>query len=343
MESQPRPFLPGDHQDRERRAKVFARAAFALCLRELDPEGPTAAAIAEQRWERLSRIAAVTRAATDPNTTGDTSALLAEAFSDFLGSLAPVAAGPQLMSRGVDFGTMIGTAAMNIPWVTNPPALSWIAEGDPMAIADATSSSLAVTPKFAAVAVVLSQKLLRSSNAEAIFTRLLQNAVTRALDGALFTSTAGSAIRPTGLLNGVSPVASTGSLADDLRLLTDTIVANGGGQDVIFVTSPGRALAAAVKSFSPLPIYGSAAVAESQLVAVDAAGFFFSVAPEIRSSTTSTLHMDTAPLPLVDDHGTLATPVRDMFQTASIALSAELWAGWAVAPGCVAIIEDPSW
>jgi hypothetical protein len=102
-------------------------------------------------------------------------------------------------------------------------------------------------------------------------------------------------------------------------------------------------LAAQVLSRVELPIYGSAAVAGTALIAVDAAGFFFSIVPEIRTSTTSTVHMNTAPLPLVSGTGTLAAPVRDLYQTAAIAFSAELTAGWVIPPGLTQVISNPQW
>jgi hypothetical protein len=62
-------------------------------------------------------------------------------------------------------------------------------------------------------------------------------------------------------LAGVTPTAATTSLGGDLRALTDAIVSSGGGGDIVFITSPGRAIAARVLSNdATLPIYGSAAV-----------------------------------------------------------------------------------
>ena len=143
---------------------------------------------------------------------------------------------------------------------------------------------------------------------------------------------------------GVTPVAATTSLGGDLRALVDAIVAGSGGADIVFITSPGRAVAARVLSNdATLPIYGSAAVAGTQLIAVDVAAFFFSIVPEIRTSTMSTLHMDTVPLPIVFGHGAVAGPVRDLFQTGSIAFATELTAGWAIPAGLVQTINNPAW
>jgi hypothetical protein len=338
-----KPLVPEDVRNRELRAKVFSRACFALCLRQVDQDGPEAVDIARQRWEVQPRIARVVRSAVDPNSTTDTPALLAETFSTFLGGLAPISAAAQLMSRGLDLGAMNGLAEASIPWLAAPPDLAWIAEGDPFPIIDATTTSLTVAPKMAAFGLAVTKKLLQSSNGEAIFTALLRNALVKALDKTLFVSTAGSAIRPAGLLASVTPTAATTSLGGDLQALTDAIVAAGGGADIVFVTSPGRATAARVLSNTPLPVYGSAALSASQLVGIDCAGFFFSIVPEIRTSTTSTIHTNTVPLPIVDTHGTVAAPVRDRFQTAAVAFSAELTAGWTIPVGLVQTINSPAW
>ena len=160
------------------------------------------------------------------------------AYSDFLGSLAPISAGAALLARRMSIsGRWVaqGRAAFHGS-PTRPPCPGCRGRSVPDHRRDGRDYQR--QPKNAAVGLALSTKLIGSSRGEQIFTLLLRSATARALDTALFSAAAGSALRPAGLLAGVTPIAGYGTLAGDLAALTDKIVGNGAGLDIVFITNP---------------------------------------------------------------------------------------------------------
>ena len=250
------------------------------------------------------------------------------------------------MQRGVNLGPLAGAEKASIPWVApaDAPTLTFIAEGVARPVVDTTVDGLTVEPKFAGLAMILTKKLLGASNAEAIVGFLLRQAASRALDTTLFSAVAGDAARPAGLLYGLSPLANSPTMGDDLETLVDAITASGGGSDVIFVTSPGRAIRARSAATVDLPIYGSSVLPSSKFIAIDAAALFYSFAEaQIRTSNAATVSMRDDPGPLVSGTGTVSGPIRSLYQTAAVGLMVELMLGFTAAPGCVAFIQDPQW
>ncbi|MGA8761181.1 MAG: hypothetical protein WB611_33570 [Stellaceae bacterium] len=280
------------------------------------------------------------------DTTTD-AAVVTQAFSSFLGGLNQPTAAGRLMASGVDVGPIAGGDRCNVPWITagSGPELTFVLEGDPIPVTDMTTSNLAVAPKFASIALVASELLFRSSNAEAIFGYMLQLAAARGLDKALFSTTAPSAANPGGLLYAITPLANTtGSMAADLATLAAAIIAAGGSGNILYATSVGRAQAMRIRSFTELPIVGSLALSDDQLVAIDASAFFYSISrPEIRTTNEAVLSMRDDPKPLVSGTGVLGGPERSLYQTAAVALAVEMHLGWVVPPGLVQLISNPQW
>ena len=295
----------------------------------------------------MPRVARITRAAVDPGSTGTEPAIVAEAFASFLAGLGQPTAASRLMAAGVDLGLLPGAQSCNVPWVTagSAPELVFIEEGNPIPLADMTASNLAVTPRFASVAMAASRLLFKSSNAEAIFGFMLRQAAARGLDKALLSTAAPSASTPAGLLYGVTPLANTtGSMAADLATLMAAIISAGGGQNILYATSPGRAQAMRIASRVELPIVGSLALSDDQLVAIDASAFFYSISePSIRTTIEAVLSMRDDPKPLVSGTGVLGGPERSLFQTDCVALAIETYLGWVVPPGLTQLITSPQW
>jgi hypothetical protein len=96
--------------------------------------------------------------------------------------------------------------------------------------------------------------------------------------------------------------------------------AAGGGGEILYFMSPGRALAA--KSMLPAiapQIYGSAQIASAAMLAVAVGAFVSAFGPtlQIVESREATLHFeDTTPLPIVTPGSppTVAAPPRELFQ-----------------------------
>jgi hypothetical protein len=172
---------------------------------------------------------------------------------------------------------------------------------------------------------------------------ILRDAASYQLDVSLFGNVAGDASRPPGLVAGITATtASTsatafGAAVSDFRALTDAVVAAGGGGEILYFCSPGRMVAA--KSYLPglgSQIFGSAAIAGQTLIAVAAGAFVsgFDPTPDITASRSASIHLeDTSPLQLTtgaQGSAVIATPVRGMFQTDSIAFKMVLRGGWAL-------------
>jgi hypothetical protein len=272
--------------------------------------------------------------------------VVAESFSAFLAGLQQSSAGAVLLQRGINVGPLPGADKCSVPWVTpaNAPTLTFVEEGEARPVVDMTVDGLVVEPRFAGLAMIMTRKLLASSNAEAVVGFLLRQAASRALDTTLFSAAAGDVARPAGLLYGLTPVANSPTLGDDLETLVDAITAAGAGADVIFVTSPGRALRARSAATIDLPIYGLSVVPSSKFIAINCGAFFYSFAEaQIRTSNAATVSMRDDPGPLVSGTGTVWGPIRSLYQTAAVGLMVELMLGYCSAPGTVAFVQDPQW
>ena len=342
-----RPLVPSD-VDQQVRAQAFTRAAFALCMHAADPGGLEPEDIARSRWETQPRVARIVRGIVDPLDTSGSAAIVTQAFSSFLGGLGQPTAAAALMSSGISLGPIPAGNKCYVPWVAagQAPELVFLDEGDPVPIADLTSSTLAVEPRFASIAMAASRQLFKAGNAEEIFGFMLRLGAARGLDREIFATTAATTSKPGGLLCRLIALANTtGSMSGDLATLTAAIIAAGGGQNVIFVTSPGRARAMQIASNTPLPVVGSLALTDDQLVGVDGSAFFYSISqPTIRTSTEALVAMSDDPEPVVSDAGVLASsPVRSLFQTDAIALAIEMRIDWVVPPGLVQMISSPQW
>jgi hypothetical protein len=324
--------------------QLLTRAAFAVARAHATEQRPER--VAADLWPRDPNVATLTKSAVSPLALSSESDLSAPAVSDFISSLSEHSAAARLMQAGLDCGPMTGIEAMNNPWAGAADAV-FIAEGAPVPVASLSFSAGLIEPKKMALILTLTRQLLNHSAAQNIFEALLKRGAARALDKAVFDATAGDSSRPAGLLNGVSSAgATTNSLFGDCRLLIDAIVSAGGlAQNVLFFTSPGRAVAARTLSNDPnLPVFGTVGLDGTKFVAVDPSGFAASIAePQIRVSDQAVLHMeDTSPTNIgVSSSATF--PVRSMFQIDGIALAVWLRCGWAAVPGLVQFVASPGW
>jgi hypothetical protein len=189
-----------------------------------------------------------------------------------------------------------------------------------------------------------SRQLFKAGNAEAIFGFMLRQAAARGLDKALFSTAAVTASTPAGLLHGVISLPNNTAMADDLAALAAAIVAAGGGGNILYATSIGRAQSARIASNVDLPVIGSLALSDRQLIGIDAGAFFFSISqPAIRTSIEAVLSMRDDPKPPASGTGVVGGPERSLFQTDCIALAVEMYLGWVVPPGLVQLINSPQW
>jgi hypothetical protein len=172
-------------------------------------------------------------------------------------------------------------------------------------------------------------------------------------DTELFSTTAASSSRPAGLLEGVTPLpaASAGSeaLSADIGALVGGLSSAGGGTDVVFIAAPKQAATLKLRAGAQFnyQVLASVGLSAGSIVAVEAGGVVFGFDPvaQFEPSSNSALHMeDTSPAALVTGAGTVAAPIRSLFQTDSTALRMILHVSWGVrAAGLVQVINNVNW
>ena len=338
---------------RDQPRDVLFRAAAAACrgyALQRDPEELT-------KDDAAANL--VLRAAKNPallGTGGWANQLAATAVDDMLVGLAGPSAAAELRRLGlrVDFGNR-ATTTVPARVVLPTDCGGFVIEGDPIPVKVLTlaaGATLAPTPL--AVIVVFSDVLAETSNFERVITQMLSEAVRLKLDAEMFSTTAGSASRPAGLLNGVTPLTATAAgsecMEKDIAQLVAALNTAGGGASPVFICSPAQAatlkLRASVKF--DYPILASGALANGTIVAVEAGSFVsaFDPVPQLDVSNTTALHLeDTSPAPLATGTGpTVATPIRSLYQTVCSALKLIMPCSWGMrATSHVQVINSVNW
>ena len=352
----PAPFAPrlrpADHLFRAAAVRVIAHQ------RNVSPDEILKEQYADDRvtpW--------VIRAATSPATVGTAGsawagALAVNAVSDAIVGLAGPSAAASLIAMGLRI-SLSGRRAIQVParLVTAADAGTFTAEGDPIAVKSLNVlGGPTLTPNKLGVIVAFTRELADAADFEEVAKQMLSEAAALALDAALFSATAGSAIRPPGIFNGVTAITAAAgggeaALAKDIGALVNALAAAGAGKDVVFIAAPGQA--ASLKIWAgpkfDYEILASTALPAGQIIAIEAGSFVsaFSAVPEFNTSDEMVIHMeDTAPAQIVGPPGpaTVATPTRSLWQTDCLALRLILRCGWGVrAAGHVQFISGTTW
>jgi hypothetical protein len=311
-------------------AQHLQRAAWATVVAATNEWGTSAGDLCTKLFpdDAVARHL-LTRAAISGATTSTPAwaGLLAQrAVGEWLGSLVPASAAAALIARGPVL-SLTGYGSINVPIrAAGPTATGWVDEAGAIPMRAWSFSSALLSPHKMAVIVVLTKELAQNSNALPIFEAVLREEAAMSLDSAYFSADDGStAGHHAGLLAGL--VAGTGSavMANDLAKLAETVGANGSGQ-VVFVMSPGRAAAAAVRmpAEATATVLPSLAVPADRVIAIDPLALVhgFGSEVELMASEEPLLHMSDTPLNIASGaqgSGVLATPAQSMFQTAMIA------------------------
>lgn len=273
--------------------------------------------------DKTSPTFLTTRAAVAPGnttTSGWASQLVQTAVGSFVGSLGATSAAAALIERGVPLRLNGSAQQVNIPIRTNGPvAPTWVSESNPIQVRSDALDTVPLGPerKIGSI-VVMSRTLLKRSDAASLFNVLLREDASKGLDAAVFSDEDGAGAAHRGLLDGASSVSGGAGLLPDLQNLAASVSVGGSGQ-VIFVGGPGFAAAANLDANINATIFGSPAVAETMLIAVDPLSLVWGagVDPEIDVSSEGVLHMSDDPDPIVAS-GT-ADPSRSLYQTDCIA------------------------
>jgi hypothetical protein len=346
---------PSDLGLRRQVAVPLARAILAIARASFTSE--SAERMARRLWPRdedTPRI--ITRTATAPatlTTTGWSPELGQNVVSDLMVALGPASAGSELLRRSTVL-SLERYASVSVPaLVASATNASFIGEGQaiPIKVLD-TSKSVKLSPRKFATGFSLSREIVASSNAEALVSMVMRNSVALSLDSALFSSIAGDAVRPPGLLAGIAPLAATpgggsNAFVGDIGALA-AAVAPIGALDLIFIASPAEAvkiLLTAGPKFN-FPVLATGALTKSVIciapIAVVAAA---SDAPEIQESSYATEHFEsTSPTDITGGTPSPAVPVRSMFQTDSSAFRLIMDCDWGLLnSGGAAWVQNVTW
>ncbi|MDX0230256.1 hypothetical protein GOC14_06805 [Sinorhizobium meliloti] len=282
--------------------------------------------------------------------------LVGDAIGPFM-ALAPSSAYAQLAARGtrVSFGTS-GNIVVPQDTLSTPIEGMFVGEGAPIPVVNSNLSAAMLQPRKAAAIVSWTREMAKATplTIAAIFATLLEHYVGFRADQILLGSGAASETQPAGIANGVTPItpAATGAPLDrmvaDLRNLVEALVEDAGPIEPVFVMSQANKIAVDLLSpghgldiiASPTLAFGS----QHRVIALDAASFVSAEGDnaEIEFGEEATLHMeDTAPLPIVDAAGVTASPVRSLWQTASVGLRMINSLDWVMRrPGRVAEVQE---
>lgn len=321
-----------------------------------------------------SNVAMITKAAVAGATTtaaGWAAELVNTAMTEFLETLRPRSVYPGLAAAGggrLAFGPNAG--AIKIPSRASTPSIggSFVGEGSPIPVRRLGLQSITLSPKKMGVISVFSREISRYGT-PAIET-LIRNEITAdtaaTLDSLLLDAVAASAVRPAGLLNGVSGLTATAgggqaAILGDIKKLRAPFDAALGGRNLVMLMNPAQ-----VEGLSMTPnaggdlnwaggvvsryqILSSTAIAVGTVIMVDAEDFVTATGdvPEFEISNEATLHMeDTTPLQ-IGTTGTptvVAAPVQSMFQTAQLAIRMLLDVSWAMRrTGMVQYLTAATW
>ena len=228
----------------------------------------------------------------------------------------------------------------------------FVAEDASGSVIDLVAGSTTLGPaKKVLIVVALSGELRQASaqNAEAFVSQAPEIETGRAIDAALFGSSAGTASTPPGLLFGVTPATSAGGkgldgAAADVAALARAFGTNGVSADgMVIVASPATStqLRALIGLRFGNLILGSAAVADGVLVGILPSGLAvgYSGAAGIEASKSATAQFEATPT------SDLLTgfPVRNAYQEFFTLLRIRCRAAWAALPGGVSVVTGCSW
>jgi HK97 family phage prohead protease len=319
------------------------------------------------------------RAATAPAMTtvpGWAAELSQTIYSGFMALLTPASVYPRLSGYGMSL--TFGTAGkIVIPTRSRTPTIagSFVGEGLPIPVRQGAFTAQTLVPKKMAVITTWTREIDEHSAPaiQGILRQAIQEDTAVSMDTVLLDTNPATAVRPAGILNGITPLTPTAgggftAVVGDIKGLTGSLLTGtlGNIRSPVYIMNPiqvnslGLIAAPGVGAFpfreevaagnlGGWPIISSGTVPAGTVVAVDAADFVSvgGEAPRFEVSDQATLHMeDTAPADIVSGAapGTPANPVKSMWQTDSLALRLILPTNWTIRrAGVVAAVVGVTW
>jgi len=330
-----------------------------------------------QRYPGHEPTAAMTRAAVlgaSTTVTGWAAELVETATTAFLNSLQPASVYPALAAAGtkVTFGPNSGN--IKIPSRASTPSISgsFVGEASPIPVRKLGLTTKTLTPHKMGVISVFSREIAKYSNPaiEGIVRRAIIEDTAVTIDTLLLDATAGSAIRPAGLTNGVASLTPTAVVAGqeynaiiaDLKKLYAPFAAANRGTNLRLLMNPAQAISLSMypgpgntgfnwseqftSRFSPIV---STSIPVADIFLIDADDFLTATGdtPEFDLSEEAVLHMDdTSPLAIstVGSPNVVAAPAASMFQTAQVAVRMLLDITWATRrAGSIQWLDNVLW
>lgn len=330
--------------------RMLVRACLAHALASI--EQTDADKVVRRIWPQDEPTAWLTRVASSPETLTTAAPLVALVVADLIAALTPSSAAARLLEDGLQL-SFDGAGTIAVPsFAAAASYAGFIGESNAIPVLQGLDTAASLVPKKLASFLVLSRELANSSNAEAMMRDLLTRSVGLALDTVLFSANAASSTDPPGLLNGLvelpasTATATFDAMIEDMSTLAEAVAPV--GTPIVFIGSPDRILRLKLQlhytetDFADFSLLPSFAVPSNMLICVATKGLVSAVepVPQIQSSPDSALHMADPASAIIDGSGTLATPVRSLWQTASIGLRLRFGADWALrSPAAVAFIE----
>ena len=298
----------------------------------------------------------VTKATSAPAMTtvaGWAAELATTRVEDLLATFGPASAGAALLQKG-NVLTWDNTAKISVPGFSAASSTfaSFVGQGGPIPVRQfVTSAGISLDPKKLGTIFVLSAEMVASSNAAQLVQMVMTDTVSASLDAALFSSAAGTATQPPGLLYNVSPISpatggsSVAMLQDFGKLVA--AVSPTCGMDLAFITDPGTAvkiMLTAGPEFA-LPVFASNAVTVGTLICVGTSALVSAFEPTPRIDATRSFEapvaMDTAP-PADGSIGSVV--LKSSYQTDSVAIRYILDCAWGLrSPAGIAVVNGITW
>ncbi|MFH0297225.1 hypothetical protein AAFX91_08275 [Bradyrhizobium sp. 31Argb] len=351
-----RPLVP---EDLDRDALRVDRRAWsrAITARALSSPQRSAEKILRSAWPHDARAATILnlKAAVSPTSTADFPPV------DLVGSFRSLSPGSALWKL-LDHPSALklslaGVRQISVPHVANfPPQPVFVAENAPGPVVQWSMTKSIVGPaRKILILSTVSEELENASpqSVSAVIGRVLADSTDRSVDTIGFDAKAGDAIRPPGLLHGVTPTAAAAAgvdaMSEDLGALVAAIGSNGiDPSDAVFIAGPREAMILKTKTGPNFDhqVLMSLGLPAKTVVAAAPAGLASGVlgVPEIDTSKETVLHReDTSPGEIVSSPGVSAAPSTSVFQSFLIAIRVRAECAWAAAQGSVQIVENVAW
>ena len=310
------------------------------------------------------------RAASAPamtTVTGWAAELVQQVVTDFVQRLNVKSIFPRLSSLGLSlsFGRA-GRIIIPTRALTPTIAGSFVGEGQPIPVRQGAFSAAILTPKKMAVITTWTREIDEHSvpAIEGLLRQAIQEDTAVAVDSVLLDANPATAVRPAGILNGITPLTPTAgggfnALVGDIKQVSGSLLTatRGNVRAPAWLMNPQQVMSAGLTpapasgvfpfdtsngTLQGWPIIDSGTVPLGTVIAMDCADFVTvgGEAPRFEISDQATLHMeDTTPAPIDG-----ATPVRSLWQTDSLALRLILPLNWAIRrPGVVSVVPGVTW